>query len=395
MTVDAWLDALVFSAVDHPGTSARLRLERGEDGSPRVIVTTTAASGKARQRVLAARRFEPSLAEWATTNLVDKAILELLRKGLVGAAPAGLDLLVLTEVGPPLRQAFAVDEARQVAWLGDYGWLRRVDLRTGAVTSIALGDHPAVYGLDVDEDGAPWLLVEQDTVAPDGPFRAPAGPVLRYEVRRLVAGAFEPCATVRIPRAQHPTLVRSLGLARDGTAIVPHADGLAHVRRDGTTLATFAAGPMTHWGPCAAISPGGGWIVHTARSGELRLHDTRARTSTSLMLEMDDVMSLAVHDDGTVDAGLATPGWDFVRLRPSGARVRVDARATEYGTSPDLRAIYSSKDHALTEWNERGEPVVTRPIAGGSRGSRIVVTERAIYVRTSLGVFQRMGRGAG
>ena len=89
---------------------------------------------------------------------------------------------------------------------------------------------------------------------------------------------------------------------------------------------------------------------------------------------MDDVISMVVHDDGTVDVGAGTPNWDFQRVPLSGEIVKIGARAARYATGPDMSSVYSSNDATLTMWSVAGEAVRKLPILGGNRGSRIVAT---------------------
>jgi hypothetical protein len=293
-----------------------------------------------------------------------------------------------TEIGAPMGQAFAVDEARGVAWLGDWGWLRRVDLVSGAVDSTSLGEFPAVREVVVDSSGAVSLLADHDVDQPstDG-FRAPAADEVRFVVLRLVGAALEPRVDLRLQRGQVERVVLSLCAASDGTWLVPHADGIAHVRADDTVIARYPGGRLKYYGARAAISPNGRWIAVASRSGEITIYDPTGGPSERRTLEMDDVLSLAVRDDSTLDVGIGTPDFNFHRLPPSGPPLRIEARSARYAATPD--AIYSSSDSTLTIWDAKGEQPATRPIIDGDRGSRIVVTDRALYLRTSSGVFQR------
>jgi hypothetical protein len=195
---------------------------------------------------------------------------------------------------------------------------------------------------------------------------------------------------VEVPRREFKRVVLSLSLANNGDAIVPHAEGAAHVRSDGSVVHVYPAGKMKHWGSRASISPNARWIAATASSGAIDVHDLEQAKTTRRNLEMDDVTSLRVHDDGTIDAAVATPKWDFQRVSPSGEVLRINAGAAFYATSPDRASIYSAKDQQLVIWNLRAELVRTLPLIGGQRGSRIIATHEAVYVRSSTGVFQRM-----
>ena len=401
-TLAGWLADLVMRG---PSGEARATLTFGDDGSPSLLVVTTPTKGKLREKVHTPKRFQSELGEWATTHLVDKALLDLMAKGFVGkgADPRGsrgLSLLLGTEIGPPMGAAFAVDEARNIAWLGDWGFLRKVDLLTGLVTSLSLGDYPAVREMRIGPDGAVWLLADRDTEKPEGPYRAPAGPKVAFGVLRMGAGspfapgAIEERLVVSVPRNAAPRICTCLSLARDGAMLVPDEEGFAHLRKDGTLVKTYASAMLTHGGAVAALSPDGRTIAVTSAVGRIDVHDVKSGAVRTEKLEMEDASSLVVHDDGTVDVGTRGPDHHFHRIPAKGATLTVPDRAAHYTAAPpgsDRPFVYAAMDGALTRFKLSGESEAIYPVIGGSRGSRVFLGENDIYVHTARGVLMRIG----
>jgi hypothetical protein len=386
------LATLTFRTLGEAEPTLVLELTHGEDGRPSITSTTTPLKGKPRAKVETLKKPLPN-GEWHTNSLIDKAVLAALKKGLVGvsAAPAAPDLILLTKIGPPMSEAFVVDEARGVAWLGDWGQLRRVDLGTGAVTSTPLGDHPAVRDLAVAPDGAVWLLADFDDAEPDGQFRAPTvGKQQRFALLRYDGTSLE--TRFAFVEGQVRRVHLTLSIASDGTLLVPHAEGVARVRVDGTVIQVYGTDAPE---PRAVLSSNGRWVATTPAAREVAVCDTGSGAITRHRLEVD-LDFLAVRDDGAMDVAANAPRTVFQRIALSGEAQSVKPPAPRYphrfAASPDGGTIFTSDTYGLCAWDLSGTQLAWVTLIGGHKESRVAVTERAIYVRTYGGVFQRIAR---
>jgi hypothetical protein len=320
------LATLTFRTLGEAASTLVLELTPAEDGRPSITSTTTPPKGKPRAKVETLKKPLPN-GEWHTNSLIDKAVLAALKKGLVGvsAAPGAPDLILLTKIGPPMSEAFAVDEARGVAWLGDWGQLRRVDLGTGAITSTPLGDHPAVSDMAVAPDGSVWLLADHDDAQPDGQFRASTvGKQQRFALQRYDGTALE--TRFAFVEGQVRRVHLTLAIASDGTLLVPHAEGVARVRLDGTVIRVYGTDAPE---PRAALSPNGRWVAMTPAKGEVAVHDTHSGTVALHGLDLD-LDFLAVRDDGAIDLAANVPRTVFQRLAFSGEARSVKPPAPTY-----------------------------------------------------------------
>jgi hypothetical protein len=389
----ASLATLTFGAPGEAAPTVVLELTHAaEDGRPSITSTTTPPKGKPRIKVETLKKPLPN-GEWHTNSLIDKAVLAALKKGLVGvsATPGAPDLILLTKIGPPMSEAFAVDEARGAAWLGDWGQLRRVDLGTGAVTSTPLGERPAVSDMAVAPDGAVWLLADYDDVQPDGQFRAPTvGKKQRFALLRYDGTALETRFAFVEGQVRRVQLTLSIGC--DGTLLVPHAEGVARARLDGTVIQVYGTDAPE---PQAVLSPTGRWVATTPTQGEVAVHDTHSGTVARHRLDLD-LDFLAVRDDGAIDVAANTPRTVFQRIALSGEAQSVKPHAPRYphrfAASPDGMTLFTSDTYGLCAWNLGGEQLAWVTLIGGHKESRVAVTERAIYGRTYGGVFQRIAR---
>lgn len=376
MTPYPWLPTLADLVLRADAATARLVASRKADGTPTITLAVTPASGKPRTKAF---------------STIDGALCAALAGGFVGAVAATGTLLVHTEVGATMGSQFAVDEPHGRAWLGDWGWLRRVDLRDGRVTSLPLGHHPAVREMVGDGRGGVWLLADEDREAPTEGFRAPAGAVLRFVVLHCDGERIERRHTIECGREERVALCLSLSRADDGTLLIPRRGGFALVDASGAEVRTFAVDAMKYWGPRAALSPSGRRLAYTAGIGKLALVDLERDAEVVLELAMDDAMALVVHDDGVVDVSVGTPNWDFLRLDAGGRIAQVNHRAASYAASPDRRWVYSGGD-AWTATEVATGALREGPIVGAARGPKLAVTGESLYLRTSRGVFQRYAR---
>lgn len=378
MTPYHWLPTLDALVLRSDAATARLIASTKKDGTATITLQVTPTAGKPRKKAF---------------QTIDKALCAALADGFVGTVAATGALLVHTEVGATMGSQFVVDEPRGCAWLGDWGWLRRVDLREGRVTSFALGDHPAVREMVGDRRGGVWALVDEDSGPVIDGFRAPAGDVLRFAILHCDGERIEKRRAIEVARDERAPLCLSLSRADDGTLLVPHRGGFALVDPAGATLRTFAAGETKYWGPRAALSPSGRRLAYTAGVGKLALVDLERDHEVVLDLEMDDAMALVVHDDGVVDLSTGTPNWDFQRLTERGRIAHVTHRAASYAVSPDRRWVYSG-DGMWTATDIVSDEQREGQIIGMAKSPKLAVTADHLYIRTSRGVFQRYARAA-
>ena len=397
----AWLGDLVFRG---PSGEARVTLTFDDGGAPQLLVVVTPRKGKPREKLHVPKRFQPELADIAAFQLADKALLDLFAKDFVGTGTTGgLELVLGTEIGPPMGAAFAIDEARGVAYLGDWGFLRKVDLATGVVTSLALGAYPAVREVRVGPDGAVWLLADRDSEAPEGPYRAPSGPRVTFGVLRLgPKAAMDPSAleerfVVTVPRNDVARICTCLAVARDGSMLVPDTEGLALVRADGTQVRTFST-PHGGAGPSfAALSHNGKLVAVTNGVGQIEVHDVSAGKIRIERLEMDEASSLVVYDNGTVDVGTRAPNQHFHRIPSRGPTLTITDHAAHYastvpGENPAF--VMAAMDSELRQRDFEGKVLATWPVLAGQRGSRVWIGKKGVYVHTGRGVLMRIDTSA-
>lgn len=378
MTPYHWLPTLDALVLRGDTATAGLVASAKKDGSATITLCITPTSGRPRKKAF---------------PTIDRALCAALGEGFVGTVAATGALLVHTEVGASMGSVFAVDEPRGCAWLGDWGWLRRVDLRDGRVTSIALGDHPAVREIVSDRAGGAWALVDEDTAPVVDGFRSPAGDVLRFAVVHCDGERVEKRHVVETSRDEVKPLCLSLSRADDGSMLIPHRGGFALVDPGGAVMRVWAVGDTKYWGPRAALSPNGRRLAYTAASGRLAIVDLERDDEVVIDAEMDDAMALVVHDDGVVDLSAGTPDWDFQRFDARGRLARVTHRAASYAVSPDRQWVYSCdglwKATNVVTGEERNGQII-----GAARAPRLVATAEHLYIRTSRGVFQRYARAA-
>lgn len=376
MTPYHWLPTLDALELRRADAGAALVASAKKDGTATITLSVTPKSGRPRNKAF---------------STIDKALCAALGDGFVATVAATGALLLHTEVGATMGSQFVVDESHHRAWLGDWGSLRRVDLRDGAVTSIGLGDHPAVRELVSDRAGGVWALVDEDTAAPSEGFRAPAGAVLRFAVLHCDGERLERRHVLETTRDDPKPLCLSLARAADGTLLIPHAGGFALVDPSGALLRSFAVGNTKYWGPRATLSPNAKRVAYTAGQGKLALVDLEQDREVVLDVAMDDAMALVAHDDGTVDVSTGTPDWDFQRFGPGGRIAHVPHRAASYAVSPDRQWVYSCDGLWKATHVATGE-IRTGQVIGAARAPKLAATADHLYIRTSRGVFQRYAR---
>ncbi|MCA9776568.1 MAG: hypothetical protein KC800_07630 [Candidatus Eremiobacteraeota bacterium] len=337
-------------------------------------IHTTNAKGKTRTKKVKGYDF------------ADKAVVELLRKGFLVAD--GSRLLIHTEIGPPMGLAFAVDEERGVAWLGDWGALRRVDLRSGEMKSWDTGLFRGIREVKIDEEGWPWILADRDDEPPsDSGYRAPSPGKCVAAVLRLLANNVEVWREIVVDD-KFRTTAFILEVSRD-RLLIPWPGGYELVsKEDGATLKSVELSPMKHWCPKAAMSPQGAFLVNTAGPNELHLTNLNSGEVQNLSGRFEDVMKLRVSDAGLVRLAAGTPDWSFQQLseEPS-LRSTLKLGATDYAVLKDRVCSSSGTRGFLHDLS--GHPLAEFPVYGGLKSTRVEMTEKAVYARTMLGVFQR------
>ncbi|WAS97302.1 hypothetical protein [Nannocystis punicea] len=378
MTPYHWLPTFDALVLRKDGATGGLSASAKSDGTPTITLAITPATGRPRKKAY---------------PTIDKALGAALADGFVATVAASGALLLLTEVGASMGSQFVVDESHHCAWLGDWGQLRRVDLRDGQVTSFALGDYPAVRSLVGDGLGGVLALVDEDLAPPTEGFRAPAPELLRFAVLHCDGERIQRRHLVETARDEPAPLCLNLSRADDGSLLLPHHGGFALVDPAGAVVRTWTVGNTKYWGPRAALSPNGRKIAYTAGTGRLALVDLERGDEVVLDVEMDDAMDLAAYDDGVVDVSTGTPDWDLQRFDRSGRIAHAGHRAASYAVSPDRRWVYSCdglwKATNLVTGERRDGQII-----GAARGPKLAVTADYLYIRTSRGVFQRYARAA-
>jgi hypothetical protein len=236
-----------------------------------------------------------------------------------------------------------------------------------------------------------WLLADFDDAEPDGQFRAQSvGRPRRFALLRYDGTA--PEKRFAFVEGQVRRLHLALSIATDDTLLVPHAEGVAHARLDGTIVRVYGTDAPEPW---AVLSPNGRWVAVTLAEREIAVHDTGAGTIVRHRFEAD-LQFLAVRDDGSIDVAANAPRTVFKRLALSGetqtAKPPAPSYPHRYAASPDAGIIFTSDTYGLCAWDLSEEKLAWVTLIGGHKESRVAVTERAIYVRTYGGVFQRIAR---
>ncbi len=387
---------LLFTKVDGSPTTASIRIEQEEDGRPLAVVTTHNAKGKARERrVRHNASFEGSLVESAKQSVRDRAIRDLLKAGFVvrPSRDTLLKLVVGTEVGPPMGLAFAVDEERGCAWIGDWGFLRRVDLQTAEVTSVALQGWNAVRQVAVESGGTPWVLAELDPMsANESRWRAPSEGGVLHAVLRVEGSAVVPVVQVQeFPRAR-PPIGRALSIATDGTRVFPHPEGVGIYRPEGTLERVLPLEHTTYNSACAAMDPSGRWVATTQGDGQLSLLDLQSGAETRRSGPFAGVEHLQVFSNGTVDVVEGSGARAMYRCPPDGPARKLAADSTAYTSSPDGGTLYALQRGGTCDAidAQTGESTRCFPVLGMATSGKVYASAKALYMRTDLGVFLRV-----
>lgn len=347
---------------------------RGDRGTASVVASTKQGT------TTYVLRESSSSRKRATTSFPwpNQAIEEALARGYVGTVEETGTLLVQSEIGMSAHAAFAVDELRACAWLGDAGYLRRVDLTDGALRSVAIAQRPIVRDVIADGAGGAWALVEDDD-----------GRKTRYIVIH--------CDGVRITyhsavdESAHTPVCPCISRADDGSMLVPHDDGFALLGARGAVIRTWKVGGTSTWGPRAALARNGAWLAYTVAARKLAVVDVKRGVERIHQGTFEDVMALEVHGDGVVDLSTGSPAWEFQRFALTGLAARTSHRASAYATSPDRRWVYSCAQAWEATDLEQGTRWTGAKV-GAAKGAAVTVTEAHLYARTVGGVFQRFAR---
>jgi hypothetical protein len=296
-------------------------------------------------------------------------------------------LIASTEVGPPLGHAFAVDAKRGVAWLADWGALRRVELSTREVRSFPTGPWRALRDVCVGPDGAPLVLAEVDTDTTDPKWRAPAPGTPVFGVLRLEGENLRPIARAagNPVRAPVPPAI-SLSCAEDGTFVGPHDRGLGIYRASGELERVLPAQTTKYHLPYGAIDESGGYVAVTRGDGRIVRFTRPLPFETVLEGPFTGVDRLQVRSDGAV--------W-FIGNDHHLHRLNIDGELRSYAPHV-IQSFALSSDGATVFVGQSQSGAGVLDVATGqlrairSGNIQSVKWAEALYVRTSEGDLLRI-----
>jgi hypothetical protein len=300
---------------------------------------------------------------------------------------SGPQLIATTEVGPPMGHAFTVDATRGVAWLADWGALRRVDLATREVRSFPTGAWRALRDVCVGPDGAPLVLAEVDTDTTDPQWRAPAPGTPVFGVLRLEGENLRPIARAagNPMRAPVPPAI-SLSCAGDGTFVGPHDRGLGIYRASGELERVLPAQKTKYHLPYGAIDESGQFVAVTRGDGRIVRFGRPLPFETVLEGPFTGVNRLQVRRDGAV--------W-FIGNEHHLHRLDVDGAMRSYAPHVIQSFVVSSDGARIYVGQAQSGAGVLDAMTGELRALRCGNVQRvawadALYVRTSEGDLLRI-----
>lgn len=327
--------------------SARITIETDDGGRPTAVVTTSGGGAKEKsKRFKHSGKYDTSMHEFAVGLVVDKALSHLTKQQFIVRPPqdGALDLLIPTAVGPIVTYAFAVDEERGCAWIGDWGVLRRVDLASGEVRDLSLGDYRDVRDVVVEADGR--VLVHALRAEPaTGEWLPPVPPgtsttqaVLRSDgsdLEVLVTAEGRLNASVDPPACSFA--LASGGPAGAGGFVGPHDEGLGLYDRTGELVRRFSLKRPETSTAAGAIDPDGRWVVVTNGDGKLTRHDLQSGEETALRGEFAGVLQLAVLSDGS--ALVLGTDYDIHAVGARGSSRPFGVRTAQFTLTADRKSV--------------------------------------------------------
>ena len=169
-------------------------------------------------------------------------------------------------------------------------------------------------------------------------MESPTGRTLDYGIFRVVGDGIEVIDQIRWTKDNR--ILGEICVTASGF-VGPHRDGAAIYGRDGTLEQTFQVAPTKHWGPRAAASPSGEWVIFTAPDGAIGIINTLANETSVVKIVFEQVLKLDVTNRGVCYVGGCGPDfWGLYRLEPDGRLVRL---------SEDHRASVAPTEDVLTE----------------------------------------------
>jgi hypothetical protein len=346
--------------------------------------------GEKSKRLKHSGRYDESLDEFAVASVADKALVHLLRERFVVKPPQDgpLELLVSTEVGPPISYAFAVDDARGCAWIGDWGVLRRIDFASGEIRDLALGDFRGVHDVVVEADGGVLVLAAREEEA-TGNWLPPSNGSVKLGVLRSDGSTLEILVTAdgRLGADVDPP-VGSLAVATGqtaalGTFVGPHDEGLGLYAKDGALLRRFSVRRPRGSNACGSIDPNGRFVVVTSGECTLTRHDLQSGNETLIRGEFDGVLQASVLVDGTVLV-LGTD-YDVYCVGDRGSR-RLGLRTARFHPTTDGHSIVAIQHRREVSVIDvaTGEPSFTITTLGNDEPKRAMVAGSYLHARGEL-----------
>ncbi|MDI1431421.1 hypothetical protein [Polyangium sorediatum] len=379
------------------GLSARIAIEKDDTGRPEAVVTTSGGAKEKSKRFKHSGYYSELMYETALDFVIDKALVHLSKQRFIVKPPqdGALDFLFPTDVGPSTTNAFAVDEARGCAWIGDWGVLRRVDLASGEIRDLSLGDYRDIRDVIVDVDGR--VLIHALRAEPAKGMwlpPLPPGSSTKQGILRSDGSELEILVTAdgRLHGAIDPPAC-SLALASSGSAgagafVGPHDEGLGLYDRAGELLRRFSVKAQGTSNAAGAIDPDGGFVVVTSADGKLTRHDLQRGDETTLRGDFAEARQLAVLADGTTL--VLGADYDIHCIGPHGPSGKLGVRATQFSITPDRQSVVVAQHPQVVTMIDiaTGNARFELTTIGADKPSRAMVVGNHVYARGLL--FHRM-----
>lgn len=247
------------------------------------------------------------------------------QQGFVMPAPGaqGLQWLMTTHEPFPVGPLFAVDRAARQVWVGDTGFLRRIQPGTCQATHIALGQNARPRAVACSSAGhvAALLEVEAAPITGDSPWRAPSTGDSELVLCMVEGDQLRPLHTVPFPAGA--SVLDRVSVSRRGTLLGPHQDGAAIFDAQGQVLRSFPVARTQHCTPKGALQDSGALVAHTAPNGALGFLDVDSGQHSLVEAGFSQVHRVQVGDSGAAYVSGICQYWGVYQVRPGQAPRRV------------------------------------------------------------------------
>jgi hypothetical protein len=292
------------------------------------------------------------------------------KQGFFLPAPGaqGLRWMTATHEPFPVGPLFAVDRAQQQVWVGDTGFLRRVQPGSCQVQALPLGGNVKPRGLSCSPLGhvAALLLVEERPLSGSSPWLAPSQGDDELVLVRVEGDTLRPVH--RLPFDVRASVVDCASVSARGTVLGPHQEGAAIFGERDEVLRSFAVARTNHHLPRAALSPCGAVAAYTAPGGAVGFLDVDSGEHRLVEAGFSQVHRVLVGASGAAYvSGFLEPYWGVYLVKPGQAPRWV---------SPDVLATPALDESGV--WEADMDRVFLRslqaPEGGGEPGPRLSST---------------------